>query len=62
MGMNKDKSSIPSQEPQISYEEACQNYRFYKSRTLKANAGEPDFEQNMQFREFFLGIKKRYDM
>lgn len=49
-------------QPQISYEEACERYKFYKSRTLKANLNDPDFEQNMSFREFFLGIKKRYDM
>lgn len=49
-------------QPQISYEEACEHYKFYKSRTLKANAQDPDFEQNMTFRQFFLGIKKRYDM
>ena len=47
---------------QIPYEEACEHYKFYKSRTLKANVNEPDFKQNMEFREFFLGIKKRYDM
>lgn len=54
---------------QISYEDACEHYRYYKSRTLKANVNEsnfkcnePDFKQNMEFREFFLGIKKRYDM
>lgn len=29
---------------------------------MKANMNDPDFEQNMGFREFFLGIKKRYDM
>lgn len=49
-------------EPQISYEEACENYKFYKSRTLKANVEEADFKQNMAFREFYLSIKKRYDM
>ena len=47
---------------QIPYEEACEHYKYYKSRTLKANVNEPDFKQNMEFREFFLGIKKRYDM
>jgi len=31
-------------EPQISYEEACENYKFYKSRTLKANVEEADFK------------------
>jgi len=47
---------------QVSYDEACEHYKYYKSRTLKANVNEPDFKQNMEFREFFLGIKKRYDM
>ena len=51
-----------NQQPQISYDEACERYRYYKSRTLKANVNDVDFEQNMGFREFFLGIKKRYDM
>lgn len=46
----------------MSYDEACEHYKYYKSRTLKANVNEPDFKQNMEFREFFLGIKKRYDM
>ena len=46
----------------VSYEEACEHYKYYKSRTLKANVNEPDFKENMEFREFFLGIKKRYDM
>ncbi len=60
---SKDNSAEScSQQPQVSYEEACQHYKFYKSRTLKANVNEPDFKQNMEFREFFLGIKKRYDM
>lgn len=51
-----------SQEPQVSYEEACANYKYYKSITLKANVEEADFKQNMAFREFYLSIKKRYDM
>jgi len=54
--------SLGSEKPEISYEDACKNYRFFKSKSLKANAGEPEFEQNMKYREFFLGIKKRYDM
>ena len=53
---------LASEQQEISYEEANKNYRYFKSRTLKANADESDFEQNMKFREFFLGIKKRYDM
>lgn len=60
--MNKEKIILASEQPEISYEEACKNYRYFKSRTLKANAEEADFEKNMQYREFFLGIKKRYDM
>lgn len=51
-----------SEQVQIPYEEACEHYKYYKSKTLKANVNEPDFKQNMEFREFFLGIKKRYDM
>jgi len=60
--MNQDKVCLASEQQEISYEEANKNYRYFKSRTLKANADESDFEQNMKFREFFLGIKKRYDM
>jgi len=37
-------------------------YRLYKSRTLKANTEDPEFGQNMKFREFFLSVKKRYDV
>lgn len=55
-----DSSSL--KEPQISYEEACEQYKYYKSRTLKVNVEEADFKQNMAFREFYLSIKKRYDM
>ena len=29
---------------QIPYEEACEHYKYYKSRTLKANVNEPDFK------------------
>lgn len=54
--------SLTSEQQEISYEEANKNYRYFKSRTLKANSDEQDFEQNMKFREFFLSIKKRYDM
>lgn len=53
---------INNNEPEISYEEACEQYRFYKSKTLKGNVEEPDFKQNMAFREFYFNIKKRYDM
>lgn len=60
--MNQEKVSLTSEEPEISYEESCKNYRYFKSRTLKANAEESDFEQNMKYREFFLSLKKRYDM
>ena len=61
--MQKQKNMDASgQAPQVSYEEACEQYKYYKSRTLKAHADEPDFYENMKFREFFLGIKKRYDM
>ena len=37
-------------------------YKLYKGKTLKVNVGDPDFEENMKFREFFLSIKKRYDV
>jgi len=60
--MNQDKICLASEQQEISYEEANKNYRYFKSRTLKANVDESDFEQNMKFREFFLSIKKRYDM
>lgn len=40
----KETSSVSHQEPQISYEEACEQYKFYKSRTLKANVEEEDFK------------------
>jgi len=60
--VQKLSTNVNSQEPQISYEEACEQYKFYKSRTLKANVEEEDFKQNMAFREFYLSIKKRYDM
>ena len=29
---------------QVPYEEACEHYKYYKSRTLKANVNEPDFK------------------
>lgn len=61
--IQRQKNSLDGdQQPQVNYDEACEQYRYYKSRTLKANAHEADFEQNKRFREFFLGIKKRYDM
>lgn len=51
-----------NQNPEITYDEACDMYRLYKSRTLKANTEDPEFGQNMKFREFFLSVKKRYDV
>ena len=51
-----------NQNPEINYEEACEMYRIYKSKTLKVNTDDPDFAQNMKFREFFLSVKKRYDV
>ena len=50
------------QNPEISYNEACELYRFYKRKTLKANTDDADFEQNFKFKEFFLSVKKRYDV
>merc|ERR1711939_517377 len=58
----KQSNSVSPKEPEISYEEACENYKYYKSRTLKANVEEAEFKQNMAFREFYLSIKKRYGM
>lgn len=58
----KVNNNVAGSQPEISYEEACEQYKYYKSRTLKANVEEADFKQNMAFREFYLGIKKRYDM
>jgi len=58
----KESTSVNNKEPLISYEEACEQYKYYKSCTLKANVEEDEFKQNMAFREFYLGIKKRYDM
>lgn len=37
-------------------------YKLYKRKTLKANTEDDEFEQNMKFREFFLSVKKRYDV
>ena len=37
-------------------------YKHYKQKTLKANSQDDEFAQNMKFREFFLGIKKRFDV
>ena len=51
-----------NQNPEITYDEACNLYRIYKSKTLKANTEDPEFAQNMKFREFFLSVKKRYDV
>lgn len=51
-----------NQNPEISYEEACSLYKFYKRKTLKANQEDDEFTQNMNFREFFLSVKKRYDV
>jgi len=51
-----------NQNPEISYEEACELYKSYKRKTLKANSDDADFAQNMKFREFFLSVKKRYDV
>ena len=51
-----------NQNPEISYEEACTMYKVYKAKTLKANTDDREFEENMKFREFFLGVKKRYDV
>ena len=48
--------------PEISYEDAVQQYKFYKACTHKSDEADPNFEQNVQFREFFLKIKKRFDM
>ena len=62
MIQNLKDSQDTTVQVQVSYEEACEQYKYYKSKTLKANVNEPDFKQNMEFREFFLGIKKRYDM
>lgn len=58
----KANNNLHDSQPQVSYEEACEQYKYYKSRTLKVNVEEADFKQNMAFREFYLGIKKRYDM
>lgn len=62
MIQNLKESQDTTVHVEVSYEEACQQYKYYKSKTLKANVNELDFKQNMEFREFFLGIKKRYDM
>jgi len=58
----KQSNNANLNEPEVSYEEACQQYKYYKSRTLKGNVEEPEFKQNMAFREFYFSIKKRYDM
>lgn len=51
-----------NQNPEVSYQEACEMYKVYKNKTLKANSQDDQFAQNMKFREFFLSIKKRYDV
>lgn len=32
-----------NQNPEITYDEACNLYRVYKSKTLKANTEDPEF-------------------
>ena len=48
--------------PEISYEDSCEYFKIYKSKTLKINIDDPEYNQNLAFRQFFLNIKKRYDV
>ena len=48
--------------PPISHEHSSKLYKYYKSITLKPNYLNEDFQQNMEIREFFFKIKKRYDL
>ena len=40
----KQNTSVSHHDPEISYEEACEQYKYYKSRTLKVNVEEADFK------------------
>ena len=55
----KDEECGPQTVP---YEEACSKYKYYKARTLKQHINTSDFALNIQMREHFLAIKKKYDM
>ena len=47
---------------ECSYDEACSLFKYYKAKTLKQNMYNSDFQYNLNMRERFLTLKKKYDM
>jgi len=58
----KEADSQICQSEEVSYDQACQMYKHYKSLTLKQHMYDNDFQYNLRMREHFLAIKKRHDM